>query len=393
MVVLGEHAIRGGRDVPGVDQRAGRPARRRAAPAGRARAPGPGAADQQGTGRAAAGRPGLVGVPVGAAGPGVSPPGAGSGMIGGLARRVSSPVVIGRDAEAARLGAALERAAGGQPAIVLVAGEAGVGKTRLVTDLVGRAGELGAVALSGGCLDVGDGVLAYAPLVEALRPLVGLLDAAELERVLGGARGELARVVPELGPPPAGAGGGGRPAEAPLAPTRLFELLLGVLHRLAEGAPLLLVVEDLHWADQSTRDLLGFLVRNLRGGVALVLTYRSDELHRRHPLRPFLAELDRSGRAERLELERLGRRDLAELLAGILDEPVPPVLVGEILARSEGNPVLRRGAAGRPPGRGPAAAGPPGPGAGPGRGPVRADPAGAGGGGRRRHPGRPRAAG
>src|SRR5829696_377000 len=338
MVVLGEHAIRGGRDVPGVDQRAGRPARRRAAPAGRARAPGPGAADQQGTGRAAAGRPGLVGVPVGAAGPGVSPPGAGSGMIGGVARRVSSPVVVGRHAEAARLGAALERAAGGQPAIVLVAGEAGVGKTRLVHGLVGRAGELGAVALTGGCLDVGDGVLAYAPLVEALRPLVGLLDAAELERVLGGARGELARVVPELGPPPAGAGGGGRPAEAPLAPTRLFELLLGVLHRLAEGAPLLLVVEDLHWADQSTRDLLGFLVRNLRGGVALVLTYRSDELHRRHPLRPFLAELDRSGRAERLELERLGRRDLAELLAGILEAPAPPALIGEILARSEGNP-------------------------------------------------------
>jgi DNA-binding CsgD family transcriptional regulator len=257
-------------------------------------------------------------------------------MIDGVARRVSSPVVVGRDAEAARLRAALDQAAGGRPAIVMVAGEAGVGKTRLVTDLTGRAAELGAVALSGGCLDVGDGVLAYAPLVEALRPLVGLLDSAELERVLGGARGELARVVPELGPPAGPAPT--RPGEAPLAPTRLFELLLGVLHRLAESRPVLLVVEDLHWADQSTRDLLGFLVRNLRGGVALVLTYRSDELHRRHPLRPFLAELDRSGRAERLELERLGRRDLAELLAGILDEPAPPALVGEILARSEGNP-------------------------------------------------------
>jgi DNA-binding CsgD family transcriptional regulator/tetratricopeptide (TPR) repeat protein len=241
--------------------------------------------------------------------------------------------VVGRDAEAARLRAALERAAGGRPAIVVVAGEAGVGKTRLVHDLVCRAGELGAVALTGGCLDVGDGVLAYAPLVEALRPLVGLLDAAELERVLGGARGELARVVPELGGAAAT-----RSGEAPLAPTRLFELLLGVLHRLAESGPVLLVVEDLHWADQSTRDLLGFLVRNLRGGVALVLTYRSDELHRRHPLRPFLAELDRSGRAERLELSRLGRRDLVELLAGILEEPAPPALVGEILARSEGNP-------------------------------------------------------
>jgi DNA-binding CsgD family transcriptional regulator/tetratricopeptide (TPR) repeat protein len=256
-------------------------------------------------------------------------------MIGGVARRVSCPVLVGRDAEAAQLRAALKRAAAGRPATVVVAGEAGVGKTRLVAELVCQCqpGELGAIALTGGCLDVGEGVLAYAPLVEALRPLVEVLDPDELDRVLGGARAELARLVPELGPQAAD-----RPAEAPLAPTRLFELLLGVLHRLAERRPVLLVVEDLHWADQSTRDLLGFLVRNLRGGVALVLTYRSDELHRRHPLRPFLAELDRSGRAERLELDRLGRRDLAELLAGILDEPVAPALVGEILARSEGNP-------------------------------------------------------
>jgi DNA-binding CsgD family transcriptional regulator/tetratricopeptide (TPR) repeat protein len=254
-------------------------------------------------------------------------------MIGGVTRRVSSPVLVGRDVEAAQLRAALERAAAGRPAIVVVAGEAGVGKTRLVAELLGQAGELGAVALTGGCLDVGDGVLAYAPMVEALRPLVGMLGQGELERVLGGARGELARLVPELGSPDAG-----RPAEAPLAPTRLFELLLGVLHRLAERGPVLLVVEDLHWADQSTRDLVGFLVRNLRGGVALVLTYRSDELHRRHPLRPFLAELDRGGRAERLELDRLGRRELAELLAGILEEPAAPALVGEVLARSEGNP-------------------------------------------------------
>jgi DNA-binding CsgD family transcriptional regulator/tetratricopeptide (TPR) repeat protein len=254
-------------------------------------------------------------------------------MIGGVARRVSSPVLVGRDAEVVRLNAALDRAAAGRPAILVVAGEAGVGKTRLVAGLLGRAGERGAVALSGGCLDVGEGVLAYAPMVEALRLLVGVLDAGELERVLGGARGELARLVPELGSPD-----GGRPAEAPLAPTRLFELLLGVLHRLAERGPVLLVVEDLHWADQSIRDLLGFLVRNLRGGVALVLTYRSDELHRRHPLRPFLAELDRSGRAERLELDRLGRRELAELLAAILEEPAAPALVAEILGRSEGNP-------------------------------------------------------
>ena len=245
-------------------------------------------------------------------------------MIGGVVGRVSSPVLAGRDAEVAQLRAALQRAAAGQPAIVVVAGEAGVGKTRLMTELLGQAGEFGAVALNGGCLDIGDGVLAYAPMVEALRPLVDLLNPSELERVLGGARAELGRLVPELG----GGQAMGSQAEAPLVPTRLFELLLGVLHRLADRGPVLVVVEDLHWADQSTRDLVGFLHRNLRGGVALVLTYRSDELHRRHPLRPFLAELDRGGRVERLELGRLGRRELGELLAGILGEPAQAALVG-----------------------------------------------------------------
>src|SRR6266540_4593889 len=263
-------------------------------------------------------------------------------MIGGVALRVTSPVLVGRVAEAAQLWAAFERAVAGSPATVVVAGEAGVGKTRLVSELLARARAHGALALVGGCLDVGEGVVAYAPMVEALRPLGELLGPEELERVLAGARPELARLVPELGAPVASVSsrGGSVGAEATgvLEPGRLFELLLGVLHRLAERGAVLLVVEDLHWADRSTRNLLGFLVRNLRGGVALVLTYRSDELHRRHPLRPFLAELDRSGRAQRLELGRLDRRDLAELLARILDEPAPPALIGEILARSEGNP-------------------------------------------------------
>jgi predicted ATPase len=257
-------------------------------------------------------------------------------MIGNVALRVSSPVLAGRAAEAAQLWVAFERARAGSPATVVVAGEAGVGKTRLVTELIGRARAQGALALAGGCLDVGEGVVAYAPLVEALRSLTGAVDPAELERVLGGARAELARLVPELGPLEAGAEAAA--GAGALVPGRLFELLLGVLHRLAERGPLLLVVEDLHWADQSTRDLLGFLVRNLRAGVALLLTYRSDELHRRHPLRPFLAELDRSGRTERLDLGRLGRPELGELLAGILGEPAPAALAGEILARSEGNP-------------------------------------------------------
>jgi DNA-binding CsgD family transcriptional regulator/tetratricopeptide (TPR) repeat protein len=99
------------------------------------------------------------------------------------------------------------------------------------------------------------------------------------------------------------------------------------------------VVEDLHWADQSTRDLLGFLVRGLRrSGLLLVLTYRADELHRRHPLRPFLAELERIGWVERMVLERFDRAELIAQLTGILGEPPDADLVEDVFERGQGNP-------------------------------------------------------
>ena len=244
--------------------------------------------------------------------------------------RVSSPAFVGRVHEIARLRVALEQARSGTAAGVVVAGEAGVGKTRLVGELHRQARELGVLTLAGGCLDVGEGVVPFAPMVEALRPLTSLLEPEELERVLGSARAELARLIPELA--------GADQLAGALPPGRLFELVLGALHRLAETRAVLLLIEDVHWADCSTRDMLGFLTRNLRGGVALVLTYRSDELHRRHPLRPFLAELERSGKAERLDIERLTRGELVELIGGILGQAPLPGLAADIWARSEGNP-------------------------------------------------------
>jgi DNA-binding CsgD family transcriptional regulator len=247
-----------------------------------------------------------------------------------MVRRVSSAVLVGRDDELSRLRAALRRAVAGTPATVVVAGEAGVGKTRLVLELAREAQAAGVVVLVGGCLDVGGDTLPYAPLAEALRSLPMVLGADELAVVLEGARGELARLVPELGEAAAGA------VETP--PGRFLELLLGMLHRLAEGRAVVLVVEDLHWADRSTRDLLAFLVRNLRRGVTLLLTVRSDELHRRHPLRPFLAELERGGRVERIDLGRLSRRELTELLTGIFGEMPAAGLVADVWGRSDGNP-------------------------------------------------------
>jgi DNA-binding CsgD family transcriptional regulator/tetratricopeptide (TPR) repeat protein len=258
-------------------------------------------------------------------------------MIEPMASRVSSPVLIGRGADLARLRAAFGRAEDGRSSATLIAGEAGVGKTRLVGSFVDLARAEGGVVLMGGCIPLGDGALPYAPVIEALRGFARRVGPDDVERVFGHGRSELARLVPDLGPV---TDGSGSPSGLSIgsAQGRLFELLLGVLERLAAEAPLAFIVEDLHWSDQSTRDLLGFLVRNLRDvPVMLVFTYRSDELHRRHPLLPFLAELERTGRVERIELAPFGRRDATDQLAAIAGRDLDARLVESIHARSGGN--------------------------------------------------------
>jgi predicted ATPase len=250
--------------------------------------------------------------------------------------QVTAGRFVGRAQELARLGDLLARAAAGEPLMALVGGEAGVGKTRLAEQLAATASGQGVRVLRGGCVPLGEEGLPFAPLVEALRGLAGDLDPAELEAVAGPARAELARLVPDLvasGEAAAGAGvvGAGQ--------GRLFELLLGLVGRLAARSPLLWVMEDLHWADRSTRDLLAFLATYLRSGrVLLVGTFRSDELHRRHPLRGLLGELARNRRVRRLELPRFTRAELAEQLAGLRGVHPPAGLVDDVYARSEGNP-------------------------------------------------------
>ncbi|HEX3201219.1 MAG TPA: AAA family ATPase, partial [Actinomycetes bacterium] len=258
---------------------------------------------------------------------------------------LTSPTFVGRTEELARLAAAADQAAAGTPTAVLVGGEAGVGKTRLVGELVASARQAGATVLVGGCVELGGEGVPFAPLIEALRPFLRDLDEPELAQLVPGrTRVELARLLPELDPSgrpgtgPAGSGLGVGGFGLGSDQGRLFELLLVLLERLGAERPAVLVVEDLHWADRSTRDLLAFLHRNLRHGrLLLVMTYRSDELHRRHPLRPFLAELDRGRRVERLELDRFGRDEVAAQLAGIQGAPAPAQLTERIHARSDGN--------------------------------------------------------
>ena len=112
-----------------------------------------------------------------------------------------------------------------------------------------------------------------------------------------------------------------------------------MLGRLGELAPAVVAIEDLHWADRSTRDLLAFLIRSLRREpIVLVATYRSDELHRRHPLRAFLAA--QAGGVERIELARFDEEELTRLVTAIRGESPAPELVARLLARSEGNAFL-----------------------------------------------------
>jgi DNA-binding CsgD family transcriptional regulator len=253
--------------------------------------------------------------------------------------RVSSPVFVGRGAELDRLSRALEQASSGRPSTHLVTGEAGIGKTRLIEEFLGRAREAGALTLSGGCLQLGETGLPYAPFVGALRPLVRSLPPERLDAVIGPGRAELAHLLPDLGAPTPRASHADGAQSATAAQARLFEIVLGVLRRLSEGSAVVLVLEDLHWADASTRDLFRFLVRNARDDrLMLLATLRSDELHRRHPLRPLLAELERLDSVANLELGAFGSAELSAQLTAILGSEPSPQLVETVLSRSGGNP-------------------------------------------------------
>jgi DNA-binding CsgD family transcriptional regulator len=234
------------------------------------------------------------------------------------------------------LRAAWQAAARREPRFVVVGGEAGVGKTRLIDELARAVRESDGRVLIGGSADFGTGGLPLGPIIEALRPLTAMVPRGQLSHLLGAAMPELARLLPELADDEARLAPG--PSDE-FARARIFELLLSFLDRLSQDRPTLLVLEDLHWADASTRDFLAFLARNLREERLLVVgTYRSDELDRRHPLRGYLAELERSGRIEPLALAPFELLELRLQMEAILGREPGPELTERVFRRSEGNP-------------------------------------------------------
>jgi DNA-binding NarL/FixJ family response regulator/tetratricopeptide (TPR) repeat protein len=247
-------------------------------------------------------------------------------------RHLESRSFVGRAAELAVLEGALAEAAGGEPSIVLVGGEAGVGKTRLVGELAVRAQ---ALVATGACVELTAGTAPYLAATEVLRDLARVLPERAWDRLRAGAGAELAPLLPGAGGAPAG----GRADDASRA--RLFGQVHDLLAEAATAGPLVLVLEDVHWADRSTLDLVGFLARALRDErILLVATYRSDEVPRRPALRSWLAEVGRASRARRLELAPFTAGEVGDLLAAILGAAADPATAAEITRRSGGNAFL-----------------------------------------------------
>lgn len=250
--------------------------------------------------------------------------------MGDVATSLLSPGFVGRGIELRSLASALAQAAGGQSLAVLVGGEAGVGKSRLIQEFAGEAVTRGARVTVGQCVELGGDGLPFAPIAGAVRDLSGQLGAESVLELAGPGGAILSTLLPQLGE---------NVDTIPDGRGRLFEVVTVLLERASADRPLVFVVEDLHWADASTRDLLRFAIRALDGArVLIIASYRTDEIHRKHPLRPFLAELDRVRAVQRLEVPRLSQDEVGEQLTGILGTTPSPDVVGKIFRRSEGIP-------------------------------------------------------
>ncbi len=236
--------------------------------------------------------------------------------------------LVGRVSELERLEALTGLSGDAPPRAVVVAGDAGVGKTRLLTELAARAEAAGVPVVVGHCTDIGDGALPFLPFGE----IFGRLEASEPARFadLAARHPALLRLRP------------GRAAETDgpddVGRTDVLDAVHAALERLAAASGLLVVVEDLHWADPSTRDLLTILfTRGFAARVAVVASYRSDDLHRRHPLRARAAEWARLPGVERLQLGPLPDADVRLLVRGLGPGLDAEGDVGEIVRRAEGN--------------------------------------------------------
>jgi len=254
-----------------------------------------------------------------------------------MVERALCPVLVGRGEELSILEDALLAANRGQGSVVALAGDAGLGKTRLATELEHRARAVGMEVLSGGCPEA-DLSLPYLPLLEAIGNFLASTNLDAVRARLGHAGRELAQLFPQLDPESTQT----QDAETAQAKLRLFEAMIALLRVPADDRGLLLIIEDLHWADASTRELLDYMTRRIRQTRIMVLgTYRRDEMHRKHPLAPIVQGWRRSGGAKVIELEPLDAVQIGSMVRAIFDvEEVTAEFRDFLLDRSEGNPFV-----------------------------------------------------
>lgn len=242
--------------------------------------------------------------------------------------------IVGRADQLERLQVTLDEVVDDGSRFVLVGGDAGAGKTTLVEAFVAALGstlaDRRAQIVHGQCVPLGGDGLPFAPIVGTLRDLISIHGSDQILEWAGAGRVGLGAVLPDLVQPP---------QQSDSIRLQLFEAVTMLWERASELGPLIVVIEDIHWADESTRHLLRFLARALTDSpVMVVATFRTDELTRRHPWRPFLAELGRFPATVRVDVPRMERGEVAELLTRLLNRPPSNVVVDLVHRRSEGIP-------------------------------------------------------
>ncbi|MGR2752427.1 helix-turn-helix transcriptional regulator [Agromyces arachidis] len=250
-----------------------------------------------------------------------------------------SPDLIGRDAELDWLRGLLENVRSGTPTTAVIGGEAGIGKSRLVGEFTSGLGPEVRL-IRGQCVDLGDVAAPYAPVKGALRQLVAQVGPDAVLDAVGPGRAALVALLPELAPADASTSGEIVITPGGAGSGQLHEAVAVLLETLSREAPIVLVVEDLHWVDAASLAMLRFLLRSLGSSRLLVLlTYRTDDVTRGHPLRGFLTEAERDRWVERRELRRLDEAEVRAMVASLIADDAPHDHVLEtVFRRSDGVP-------------------------------------------------------
>ena len=251
----------------------------------------------------------------------------------------SAPAMVGRHADLANLNDRLDEVRAGAPFTVIISGEAGIGKTRLVREFEAGLPE-DVRLLTGQCVDLGTVAAPYSPVKTALRTLVADEGAERVLEAVGPGRAALVALLPELAASDAEPAPTAAPAAAGAATGQLHEAIAVLLETFSRERPIVFVIEDLHWVDAATLALLRFLMRALGSSrVLTVLTYRTEDVTRGHPLREFLSEAERDRWVERRDLTRLTKAQVRKLAKSmILDETPSERMLDTVFRRSDGVP-------------------------------------------------------